>query len=112
MIQRVIYTAAIDTATSGDNVLVAGAPGLLIKVVGYAIVADAAVAVRWRTSTTQPPGQVNLSGAMSFAANGGISAWGAKEVPVLTVPMGADLVLNLSSAVGVRGHFAYYQAQP
>jgi hypothetical protein len=100
--RRPIIYLPIDTATSGDNTLVAGQGGLPIRVLGYVFVCDAAVSVRWRTGSMQGV-QVALSGAMSFAANGGASVWGLRDTPVLEVPAGADLVLNLSAAVGVRG---------
>ena len=94
--------AVIATAASGDTQLVA-APGAnkKIRVHAYTIVCDGAVAVKFRTGTS-----ADLTGAMSFAANGGVS-------PPWVQPGHFDCVvnealnINLSGAVGVRGHLTY-----
>lgn len=93
---------SINVSTSGDNSLIAAVTSKKIRVLAYSLVCDAAVAVRWYSGLAGTA----LSGAMSFGANGGISApfspVGHFETAAATL-----LNLNLSSAVGVRGHLVY-----
>lgn len=94
--------AVISAASSGDNAIVASVSGKKIRVLSYSLVADAAVTAKFRHGTT------DLTGAMSFGANGGISVpyspVGHFETPVTTA-----LQLNLGAAVGVRGHLTYIE---
>lgn len=94
--------ASVSVASSGDNSVVAAVTSKKIRVLAYVLVADAAVAVKWRNGST------DVSGAMSFASNGGASApfnpVGWFETSVTTA-----LQLNLGSAVGVRGHITYVE---
>lgn len=95
--------ASIDVATAGDNTLVAAVTGKQLRVLSYALVAGGAVAVRWKSGAA-----TNLSGAMSFAANGGVApAW--SPVGLLQTVAGDALVLNLSAAVQVSGHLVYVE---
>lgn len=102
---RALAFAPIDVAASGDNTIVAADPSNKIKVASYMLVADAAVAARWKSGVG-----TNLSGAMSFAANGGCAA--PPVAPAgghwLETAVNQALVLNLSAAVGVRGHLSYF----
>jgi hypothetical protein len=94
--------AAISAAASGQNTLVAAAgAGLKIRVLGYVLVADAAVTAQWRSGATTA-----LSGAMAFANNGGLSAPEATFGHFETAANEA-LTMNLGAAVGVRGHLTY-----
>jgi len=94
--------ASINISSSGDNSIVAAVTSKKIRVLSYVIVADAAVAAKFRNGTT------DLMGAASLAANGGIAApfnpVGQFETAANTV-----LNLNLASAVGVRGHLTYVE---
>jgi hypothetical protein len=94
--------ASISVAASGDNSVVAAVSSKKIRVLSYVLVADAAVAVKWRNGTT------DISGAMSFAANGG-AAPGYCPVGFFETSATAALQLNLSAAVGVRGHLTYIE---
>lgn len=99
-----ISFAPIDVAASGDNTIVAADASRRIKVLSYVVVADAAVTARWKSGAG-----TNLSGAMSLAANGGVSA---PPVPPggghwMETAVNQALVLNLGSATGVRGHLSY-----
>lgn len=105
---RRVYHASIDTATSGDNQLVGANPSARIRVVSYTLVCSAAVSVRWRATSSISGATTNLSGAMSFAANGGAVAVGSVDTPLLETPAGSSLVLNLSGAVQVSGHYSYF----
>jgi hypothetical protein len=98
-----IEFAIINAAAAGDNLIVAADGAKKLKVLQYAFVVDAAVAVKWRSAGN------DRSGAMVFAANGGISS---PFVPpaaghLLETAVNEALNLNLSGAVGVRGHVAF-----
>lgn len=92
----------INTSASGDTQLVATDSSHKIRVVDYTLVCDGAVAVKF----TKGNSGIAMTGAMSFAANGGIAKgfnpWGLFETDTTH-----DLTINLSAAVGVRGHFTY-----
>lgn len=94
--------AAIDAAGAGDNIIVAGVTALKIKVVNYLLVADGAVTARWKSGST------SISGAMSFAANGGAMASATPGSWLIETALGQNLHLNLGGAIGVRGHLCYF----
>ena len=96
--------ASIDVALSGDNTIVALDASNKIKVTDYSIVADAAVAARWKSGAS-----TNLSGAMSFATNGGIMAAAGAGRWLFETAVNQALVLNLGAAVGARGHVTYFK---
>ena len=98
---RTLLFAVIDTAVSGDNTIVAADATRKIKVVSYVVVGDAALLVRWKSGAT------NLSGAMSLAANGGV-ATAAPGTWLFETAVNANLILNLSAAIGARGPLAYF----
>lgn len=100
-----ILFASIDVAALGDNTIVTADATKKVKVCQYTIVADAAVAVRWKSGAG-----TNLSGAMSNAANGGeVSPFVPPSFGhLLETAVNQALVLNLSAAVGARGHLTYF----
>lgn len=98
--------ASIDTATSGDNTIVAAASGRKIRVIAYTAIASGDVSIRWKSAST------SLSGAMAVAANGGAAPSGAGESPsgyigLMETAPGEALILNLSAAIQVSGHITY-----
>jgi hypothetical protein len=95
--------AAIDVATSGDNVVVPKVDGRSIRVVSYTVVAAGAVTAQWMSSTAGP-----LSGAMALGANSVVSAAYVPLGHVQTIP-GEPLNLKLGGSVGVRGHLTYVE---
>ena len=95
--------ALIDTNASGDNTIVAADVTRKIKVQSYVVVADAALVVRWKSGAG-----TSLSGAMSLAANGGVSASAAVGTWLMETAVNQTLVLNLGAAIGARGHVAYF----
>jgi hypothetical protein len=97
-----LQNAVIDTASSGDNTIVAADATKKIKVVSYSIVVSAAVSVRWKSGAT------SKSGAMAFAANGGIALAGNVNAPLFETAVNNALVLNLGSANQASGHVAYF----
>lgn len=99
-----ITNVAISTASSGNVELVALSGSNLVHVCGYDLVADGAVAVQWiyGTGTACATGETDMSGPMSFAANGGISrpVTGASQ---FIVPAGNALCIENSTTGGIRG---------
>jgi hypothetical protein len=98
---KTLAFAEIDRASSGEVVAAQGA-GNRIYVVSYAMVTDGAVTAEWRTAAT------GISGAMSLAANSGVSAIGSLQAPLMRTAANEALNLQLGAAVGVRGHLTYY----
>ena len=95
--------AAIAASSSGDNTVVAAVAGKKIRVLKYTIVVSGAVTAKFRSSSG-----IDLTGAMSLAANSGV---GGAFCPIgLLETVASDgLVLNLSSAVSVAGHLTYIE---
>ena len=101
--QTVLF-AAINAAASGANTIVAADATKKIKVLSYVLVCDAAVTTTFKSASTA------ISGAMSFAANGGAASpvgtpgggW------IMETAVNEALVLTLSAAVGARGHISYF----
>lgn len=103
-----ISNVAVDSAASGNVELVALTASSIVYVCGYDLVADAAVAVQfiYGTGAACGTGETDLSGPMSFAANGGISR------PVTGVVQFANAVSNAlcienSGTGGIRGSVQY-----
>lgn len=94
--------AVINTSSTGNTALVAAVTSKKIRVLAYTLVCDAAVAVKF----TSGAGGTDLTGAMSFAANGGASA-PFSQLGHFETAAATALVLNLGAAVGVRGHLVY-----
>lgn len=97
--------AVISAASSGDNTIVAAAgAGIKIRVVAYSLVCAAATTTRFESGASGTA----LTGQMSFAANGGISAPynpdGWFETADNTL-----LNLELSAANQVSGHLTYVE---
>ena len=95
-----VLFAVINAGSSGDNPIVTGVAGKSVRLLSYVLVATAAVNCEW-----QDGGGATLSGAMNFAANGGVSA--ASPTGLLMTTDGDHLVLNLSAATAVDGHISY-----
>lgn len=88
------------SVTAGTTQLLAGqSDNKRIRVVSYAVVADAAATVKFSDGA-------DLTGAMSFAANGGIVCPGQASSPWFST--GAGNALSIVTTGGaVKGHFAY-----
>lgn len=99
-----IKYAVIDHAGSGDNTLVAAVTGKRIRVLSYALVAAAAVTVRFESGASGTA----LTGQMSLAANGGVSA-AFNEGGWFQTAAGSLLNLELGGAVSVDGHLSYIE---
>ena len=89
------------SVTAGTNTLVAApADNQRVKMVSYAVVCDAAATVKFTDNDE------DLTGAMSFAANGGISASGQASSPWFAAEGGEPLKI-VTTGGAVRGHFSY-----
>lgn len=92
---------AISTAASGATTLVAADATRRINVVSFSVVASGAV-------TVQFTGTGNLTGAMAFAANGGLSASGDAGGFLFQTAVNAPLAIVLGGAVQVSGFLTYF----
>ncbi len=99
--QQALFATIAITAASGDQTILSAVSGKKIRVLGYALVTDTASALTWESG-----GSTAISGAMTFAANGGISAVPSKWGWVETLS-GESLVLNVGTAATVGGHVTY-----
>jgi hypothetical protein len=95
--------SAIDIASSGDNIVIAADPTKKIKILAYSFVVESAVSVQFKSGGT------NLSGAMPFLANGGISSpTGTAGGWIMETAVNNAFIINLNGAIGVRGHVSYF----
>jgi uncharacterized protein YgiB involved in biofilm formation len=92
--------AVIAASSSGDNAIVAAVTGKRIRVLAYALIANAAVNAKWRSAST------DVTGLLYLAANGGVAA-GFEGMGCFQTAAGEALNLNLSGAVAVGGHLTY-----
>jgi hypothetical protein len=97
-----LQQGVINVSASGDATLVAAqGSGKVIYLVSYAFVVAAAVTVQFKSASTV------RSGAMPFAANGGIERNGTPGSPMLWTNANEALIISLGSAVQVSGHYTY-----
>lgn len=92
--------ATIVASSSGATALVAAVSGKRIRVLSYAIVANAAVNVKFQSAST------DLTGLLYLAANGG-AAVAFEGMGCFQTAVGEALNINLSGAVAVGGHLTY-----
>jgi hypothetical protein len=96
--------AVINENTAARNEIVAAVTGKRIVVLNYTVVASGAVVITWESGSTA------LSGPMALAANGGASAPGTGESPVLATARGSALNITSAGAVQISGHVTYIEA--
>lgn len=95
-----ILYAVITQSGAGTDTLVSAVANHRIKVVGYVVVMGSAGTVTFKSGTTA------LTGAMSFAANGGASSAGTENFPVFAT--GTNEALNITSTgAAAQGHLSY-----
>lgn len=83
---------------AGTTAIVAAITGVKIRLVSYTLVCTGAATALFESGTT------NLTGTMSFAANGGVTAY----CPDGLFEAAAGEALNLTTATSaVEGHFTY-----
>lgn len=95
--------AKIDTASSGDNTIVAAVAGYRIRVLSYVFGVGNTQQVKWKSGAS-----TDLTGPMPFAQYGGVTVPVSQFGQVQTAP-GEALVLNLGNAVQVSGHLTYVE---
>lgn len=98
-----LQSIPISTAASGATTMVAADANRKINVVSLALVASAAV-------TVQFTGTGNLTGAMAFGANGGMSISASAGGFLFQTSTNALLAILLGGAVQVSGFLTYYLA--
>ena len=106
LLQRGSTQAAIDFTATGDNTIVAGVAGQTIRVVKMFFIVGAATNVTIKDGTG-----TNLTGAMPFAANGGLVLDEARD-PWFTTSSGNAFVLNQSGTATIAGRIYYEQSTP
>jgi hypothetical protein len=97
-------TAAITSAASGDNTLVAAVTGKKIRVHGYELSASGAVNAKFRSGTTDLTGLIYLAAA---GASADADERTGDTDGLFETVAGQALVLNLSAAVAVGGWVDY-----
>jgi len=96
---RNLLYGAISVAAGTTQLVAAQSDNQKIKVCSYAVVADAAATVKFSDGA-------DLTGAMSFAANGGIAAAGQASSPWFATGKSAALSI-ITTGGAVRGHYSY-----
>ena len=91
-------TAKINENTAATNTIVAAVTGRKIVVTSIVLVCLGSNGVNWEDGTT------DISGVMTFDANGGYSLSGAR---LLETTAGAALQLTQTVADVVSGHISY-----
>lgn len=108
----IVASKAISTSSSGYTNLVSVSGSTVIYVCGYQLVSTAANSVKFAYGTTSSTpcdtNEVDLTGAMAFAANGGIAVSSAGATQFKTI--GArQLCINLTGGTQVSGVVTYVQ---
>ena len=96
--------AAITASSSGATTIVAAVSSKKIRVISYVVVANAAVNIKFQSST----GNTDKTGLLYLGTNGGVSGAYALTGHFETAS-GDALNINLSSAVAVGGHLTYVE---
>ena len=96
--------AAITASASGATTVVGAVASKKIRVISYVVVANAAVNIKFMTST----GPADKTGLLYLSANGGVSGAYAPTGHFET-DSGDGLQINLSAAVAVGGHLTYVE---
>ena len=99
---RDLTEASINAAASGNNILITGISGKIIKVWKLFGVFNAAVNIKWMDGAT------DLTGVKNMLANGSITL-DLDGDPWFTTSDGNDFILNLSGAIQTSGRIYYTQ---
>jgi hypothetical protein len=96
-----MLSAPVNTATLGDNTVIAAPSGTsFIRVHGYILNGAGAVNVTWKNGSTALTGAMALGSTVNLVAPEAADGW-------FDLTPGNALVLNLSAAVQVSGHVLY-----
>jgi len=96
--------AVIDSASSGNNEIIAAKTGTKFRVLSYALVSAGSVNTRFESSADGTA----LTGQMNFVANTGICC-SHNPLGWFETKKGESLNLELSAAVSVDGHLTYIE---
>ena len=88
--------APINISGVGDNIVVAGVPGRLIKILGFFFVISAAANITYKSNG------IALSGPMSFTANMS-QVQDFIQLPLTCINPGDSFIINLSASVQLGG---------
>jgi hypothetical protein len=104
-----VNSVVISTASSGNVELVAISGTTVVTVCGFNVVATGAVAVQMISGTGSAcaTGETNKTGAMPFAANGGINTGFGNKI--FSGAAGEAVCVELSGAVQIDGVMTYVQ---
>jgi len=94
----VLY-APINATTSGDTQIVPAVSGKRIRVIAYAVIANATVSIKFRSGTT------DITGSMRIVEGGGIAH--AYDGGLFQTAVGQALNINLSNNATVGGYVVY-----
>ena len=86
----------INISGAGDNIVIAGTPGRLIKVLQFFFVVSAATIITYKSSG------IALSGPMSFTANMA-HVQDFIQLPLTCVNPGDSFIINLSAGTQLSG---------
>jgi hypothetical protein len=97
----------VDTASAGDNLIVAGIAGRRIRLIAQSLSFAADQTISWKSDTGG--GAIELISARTFKAGGGIDGnWGPHGYYCRTA-VGKGLNIYLSSAVQTSGTINYIE---
>ena len=94
----VLY-APINATTSGDTQIVPAVSGKRIRVIAYAVIANATVSIKFRSGTT------DITGSMRIVEGGGIAH--AYDGGLFQTAVNQPLNINLSNNATVGGYVVY-----
>jgi hypothetical protein len=94
-----VQYATISATTSGDTQIVPAVSGKRIRVIAYAVVANATVSIKFRSGTT------DITGSMRIVEGGGIAH--AYDGGLFQTAVGQPLNINLSNNATVGGYVVY-----
>ena len=94
-----VQYAPINATTSGDTQIVPAVSGKRIRVIAYAVIANATVSIKFRSDTT------DITGSMRVVEGGGIAH--AYDGGLFQTADGEALNINLSTNATVGGYVVY-----
>lgn len=96
-----MYYQPITQAGAGTTALVGAVSGKRIKVTNYVVVMGGAGTLKFQSASS------DITGTMSFGANGGVSVSGTEFSPAFQTGVGEGLNMVTTGAAG-NGHISYF----
>lgn len=100
-----IKFARVNATADGVNVVVAPVAAKKIRVLGYALVVNAAGTITLQDSQGTPA----ISGSFPLAVNGGVSYAGSREAPAFETGVGFGFDISNAAGVDTLGHICYVE---